>query len=299
MVLLPTEDYPGLQDACATLVTLHLLDSRPLHDTLASLLSQRSKTLNATLTAKSQVGPSLMSPSDSRQATHGKITFSFSQDTATTSLAKPRIREVKESLHNVLTIISQTMHVAREVFDGGSGRSLIKRVLEFIQSDADKNNNIPTELHLTTQALLTNVTSVAHFQLLPQNLQSYKPYVDLTSSSASLRQDQFLNQLNEWFDQSIKLMQGAAERWFRELETVKEVWSVRMASRKWIGTSTLKEGEQAQVLEMVDRICRERVVEIWKLMLKAASGTFQTTLEVSLQLIGSNELEAGVCNFHE
>ncbi|KAF9454107.1 hypothetical protein P691DRAFT_656905 [Macrolepiota fuliginosa MF-IS2] len=279
-----------VEDTCATLVTLHLLDSRPLHDTLASVLSQRSKTLNISLAAKGQLGSSPMA-SNSRRSANGKITFSFSQDTSTSSLVKPRIREVKESLHNAFTIISQTMHVARGVFDGKSGLSLVERVLEFIQSDVEKNIDVPTELHLTTQALLTNVTSTAHFQLLPQNLQSYKPYVDLTSPSASLRQDQFLKQLNEWFNQSTQLLQGAVERWFRELETVREVWSVRVAWKKWVGVSTLAEGERARILSTIDQICRVRIVEIWKSMLKAASGTFETILEVSLRSVNSNELE--------
>ncbi|KAJ3560271.1 hypothetical protein NP233_g10949 [Leucocoprinus birnbaumii] len=279
----------SVEDACATLVTLHLLDSRPLHDTLSSLFLQRTKTLNAALATKSTSGPSSLSPSISRQPANGKIAFSFSQDTSTSSLAKPRIREVKESLYNALTILSQTVHVARGVFGGTSGHALIENVLEFIQSDANRNPSIPTELHLTTQALLTNVTSAAHFQLLPQSLQSYKPYVDLTSSSISLRQDQFLAQLNEWFIQSNKSLEGAAVRWFKELETVKEVWSVRLASRKWISATTLAEQEKARLSAMFDEICRARIVEIWTSMLKGASAAFETTLDVSLRTIASDE----------
>lgn len=270
------------------------MDSRPLHDTLDSAFSQRSKTLSAALAAKNEAGPSIMSPSDPKHSANGRIVFSFSQDTSTSSLARPRIREVKESLYNALTIISQTMHIARGVFDGKSGPSLIERVLEFIQSDVDKSTDFPHELHLTTQTLLTNVTSTAHFQLLPRNLQSYKPYVDLTSSSTSLRQERFLEQLNSWFRQSIKLLQDAVERWFEELETVKEVWSVRIASRKWINVSTLEQGEKAEVLEMVDQICRERVVKIWRSTLKTAAATFETSLEISLRSIGSGELDMGM-----
>jgi hypothetical protein len=185
------------------------------------------------------------------------------------------------------------MNVARGIFDGSSGRALIERVLEFIQSDADKNANIPTELQLTTQTLLLNVTSTAHFQLLPQNLQSYKPYVDLTSSSTSLRREQFLTQLNDWFLQSTKLLQNAIHDWFKELETVKEVWSVRVASRKWTNATTLTEREKMRVSDMVDQICRERIVEIWMSMLKATSATFETTLDVSLRSIGSGEIDTG------
>lgn len=283
----------SIEDTCATLVTLHLLDSRPLHDTLTAVFSQRSKTLTAALAAITLSEPSPLPSSTSRQRANGGIAFSFSQDTSTSTLAKPRIREVKESLHNALTIISQTMYVARGVFDGTSGCALIERVLEFIQSDADKSPSVPTELHLTTQALLINVTSTAHFQLLPQNLQSYKPYVDLTSSSTSLRQEQFLTQLNDWFLQSNKLLQSAVERWFKELETVKEVWNVRFASRRWINASTLADQEKSRLEEMVDKTCSERIAEIWILMLKGASATFEATLDVSLRAIGSGSGDTG------
>lgn len=274
-------------------MTLHLLDSRPLHDTLTAMFSQRTKTLKATLGTKSRVGSSLLSPHNSSGPANG-IAFSFSQESSISTLIKSRIREVKDSLHNALTIISQTVHVARAIFDKNSGPSLIERVLGFIQSDGDKNKDVPLELHLTTQALLTNVTSTAHFQLLPQNLQSYKPYVDLTSSSASLRQGHFLNQLNEYFDESTRLLQGAVEGWFGELETVKEVWNVRTASWKWIYTSMLEKGEKARIMEIVDRICRQRIVEIWELASKAAAGTFETTLDVALRSFDSGQVGIGM-----
>jgi hypothetical protein len=275
------------------LVTLHLLDSLPLHDTLASAFSQRSKTLSNALTAKSEVGPSSASLSELKSPANGSITFSFSQDTLTPAPTKPRIREVKESMYNAFTVISQTMNVAREVFDGKSGLSLIECHLEFIQSDLDKNPNIPHDLQLTTQTLLTSVTSTAHFQLLPRSLQTYKPYVDLTSSSASLRQEYVVEQLNGWFSQSIALFKDAVERWFEELETVQEVWSVRVATRKWVNASTLEDGEKTQVHDMVDQICRRRIVEIWKTASKTAATTFETSLEVSLRSIGSGESDTG------
>lgn len=188
------------------------------------------------------------------------------------------------------------MNVARQIFDGKSGLSLIERHLEFIQSDLDKNANIPHELQLTTQTLLTNVTSTAHFQLLPRGLQTYKPYVDLTSPSASLRQEYIEEQLNGWFHQSMALLKDAVERWFEELEIVKEVWSVRVVTRKWVNTSTLGEGEKMQVLDMVDQKCRRRIVDIWKSASKTAATTFETCLEVSLRSIGSGE--TGMFKFH-
>lgn len=92
------------------------------------------------------------------------------------------------------------------------------------------------------------------------------------------------------------LLKDAVERWFEELEIVKEVWSVRVVTRKWVNTSTLGEGEKMQVLDMVDQKCRRRIVDIWKSASKMAATTFETCLEVSLRSIGSGE--TGMFKFH-
>lgn len=274
-------------------MTLHLLDSRPLHDALTSMFSQRSKTLNLALTTKTTTSSS-SSISILREPADGRVAFSLSQDSALSPLTKPRIREVKESLHSVLSIISETMRIARGVFDGSFGSSLIERVLGCIQSDTDDQCvNIPAELHLTTQALLTNVTSTAHFQLLPQDLRYYKPYVDLSSSLASFGQERFLVQLNDWFLQSINLLQDAVKRWFGDLETVRETLSVRLASRRWITASGLDDQEKLRISVMIDETCKERIIEIWTSMLKEASATFEATLDASLLTIGSCEDDTG------
>jgi len=254
---------------------------------------QRSKTLNLALTTKT-VPSSSPSTSILQQRVDGKITFSLSQDSTLSPPMKPRIREVKESLYHVLSIISETMRDAREVFDGSSGSSLIERVLGSIQSDTENPYaNIPAELHLTTQALLVGVASTAHFQLLPRNLRCYKPYVDLASSSALLGQERFLEQLNDWFHQSINLLQNAVKKWFGDLETVKETLSVRLASKRWIIASALNDPEKLRISVIVDDICQERIIEIWKSISKEASATFEATLNASLLTMSSCEDDTG------
>ena len=254
------------------------------------MFSQRSKTLNLALTTKTVSS----STSVLQQHVDGKFLFSLSQDSALSPPTKPRIREVKESLHHVLSVISETMRDAREVFDGSSGSSLIERVLGSIQSDTDNQYaNIPAELHLTTQALLVGVASTVHFQLLPQSLRCYKPYVDLASSSALLGQERFLVQLSDWFLQSIDLLQDAVKKWFGDLETVKETLSVRLASERWITASTLNDQEKLRISVIVDEICQERIIEIWKSMSKEASATFEAALDTSLLTMSSCEDDTG------
>jgi hypothetical protein len=55
----------------------------------------------------------------------------------------------------------------------------------------------------------------------------------------------------------------------------------------------MDEPEKSQVLEMVDEICRERILEIWTSMLKGASATFEATLDMSLRTVGADDADLG------
>ncbi len=71
-----------------------------------------------------------------------------------------------------------------------------------LQSDSalpPTQNALPAELQLTTQALLMTLPSSTHFMLLPQNLKSYKPYVDLDSSSSRVPPSHLIQKVDDWF----------------------------------------------------------------------------------------------------
>ncbi|TFK36962.1 hypothetical protein BDQ12DRAFT_608918 [Crucibulum laeve] len=265
-------------DTCATLVTLHLLDSRPLSDTLSALLSQRSKLLQSSLSWDGAQAINTMT-SDSRHSNgHARNSASTSTRTST--------REIREAIRKALDTISQTISTARSIFEEtGSQPSLLGLVLESIHSESTDSSKyaeeLPPELHLTTQALLLTVISSAHFHLLPHSIRQYKPYIDLSSSSSSLPQSQFRQRLNEWFQLSTKQMHTSVEKWFIRLQNVKEVWSVRASIRKWVLVSEVHEEEKAQLLDMIDKICHRRVVDIWTVNLSDARQSFKTHLDSS------------------
>ncbi|KAG6814110.1 hypothetical protein H0H92_002105 [Tricholoma furcatifolium] len=275
----------SVEDTCSTLLTLHLLDSRPLMETLSVFLTQRSKTLQTLLLWKYDSD----SAGSQTKKQNGHAAGSGQPASATSSDFRRRpVKEIKEATHAVLDAISETIKTAQRVFqeDAAESRpSLIRRVLEYIQSDSPNSSetqSIPAELCLTTQTLLTTLPSSTHFLILPPDLRSYKPYVDLNSSSSSVQASQFTQKLNDWFQKSTTHLQKAVGGWLAALHNVKELWSVRASTQRWFATSGLQENEAAQIRKLLDELYQRRVVEIWKLRLAESLGSFGERLDSTL-----------------
>lgn len=249
-----------------------------MNETLAALLSQRSKTLQSILTWNSDGGTSINN--NLLHNSNGHATERKSQP-AVTSVP---VREMMQIVKKALNTISQSVCTARSIFrHDASEPSLIGRVLESIQVDSSKpdesSQSLPDELYLSTESLLANLTSSANFQLLPSTIRSYKPYVDLNSSSAFLAQPQFSQKLQTWFQQSSNLWQTCAGGWLTGLQTVKEVWTLRSSIRRWIMASGLKEEELVHLLTITDSLCHERIVRIWAQTLTGAEALFKSRLK--------------------
>ena len=256
---------------------MHLLDSRPLNETLAALLSQRSKTLQSILAWNSDGGTPINN--NLSHNSNGNTTERKSEATVTSV----PVREMTQIVKKALNIISQSVCTARSIFlHEASGPSLIGRVLESIQTDSstpdESSPKLPDELYLSTESLLANLTSSANFQLLPSAIRSYKPFVDLNSSSTFLAQPQFFQKVQTWFQQSSNLWQTCTGSWLTGLQTVKEVWTLRSSIRRWIMTSGLKEEEIIHLLSTTDSLCHERIVRIWIQALTGAEALFKTRL---------------------
>ena len=285
------------KDSCAILLTLHLLDSRSLMETFSVFLAQRSKTLHIFLgkhpESVGRTDSHHTSPSDPQTNGHPP------EYNAKVKSPKRRIREVRQSAEVALDTISRTLKTARDIFQNTapSRHSMISGVLEYIQSDTSNNtavvHELPAELLLTTQTLLTTLPSSTHFLLLPPNLRSYKPFVDLSSSSSSIPQERFGSKLEEWFGQALKKLEATMKNWFSELESVQEVWNVRWWIRKWVATtSKLEAHEQIYLKNLVDGVSKHRMVVIWKAILADAATNFQTKMESSMSLMDGSDANA-------
>ncbi|KNZ76990.1 Conserved oligomeric Golgi complex subunit 1 [Termitomyces sp. J132] len=268
------------EDTCATLLTLHLLDSRPLTESLSVFLAQRSKTLHSSLAWKYD--------SDSADVLttkpNGHAPGPTQPNTISLDFRRRPVKEIKQATHTALDVISRTVKAARTVFQENDScqPSLIRRVLEHIQSDSPVPQVHSTDLYLTTQSLLTTLPSSTHLLLLPPDLRSYKPYVDLVSSSSSVHPSQFAQKLDEWFQASISNFQKAVSRWFADLHSVKELWSVRASALRWTLASKLETNEISEMTKIFDESCRQRVVEIWRLRLAGSIDSFGQRLDSTL-----------------
>ncbi|THH13587.1 hypothetical protein EW146_g6653 [Bondarzewia mesenterica] len=259
------------QDICSILLTLHLLESRPLTDTLTVFLFQRSKGLQASFSRTLKVpsnGQSSRLPNGSAHARPRKVVT----------------REVRESIEAVLEIIAMTVGAARDIFrDEGFDRpSLMGRVLDFIQSESPTPNgsSLPPELQMSTQNLLGTLPSGSQHLVLPPSIRSYKPYIDLDSSSSSVSQAQLSDRLREWFHKAVHELQSAAEKWFLDLQTLREVWAIRTWVRNWINDSAhLEETEQTILKSAIDVLVGKQAAEIWRSALNDMEHAFRTKLD--------------------
>lgn len=270
-----------LQDVCSILLTLHLLESRPLIDVLTIFLTQRARNLQSTLSRSPKSAPNGSLPNGS----------------ALPKSKKAIVREVREGLETVLEAIASTVGVARAVFSNKSkdSPSLMSRILFFIQSDVPVlDASLPTELQMSTQHLLSTLPSASHFALLPSSIRSYRPYVDLTSATSSVPPAQLALQLGEWFSKAVTSLQNAAEGWFTDLRTLKEVWAVRLWFDEWLGGKELEDGEKRGLAEVVDGVAHGQAVKILRRVLGDVQNCFHDELRDALSQLRDGASHLGM-----
>ncbi|KAH9937287.1 uncharacterized protein B0H18DRAFT_969951 [Fomitopsis serialis] len=272
------EHSASSEEICATLLTLHILESRPLAETLSIFLTQRSKTLTTAL-------------SHSQELANGHASI-VPGDGKTTSIRarKAILREVKRNLQNALDSISHTLRAAREIFaDGTSGESgMMQLALQYIQEEKT-SPSLPTDLQLTTQTLLNSLPSSAHFSLLPSAIRSYKPYIGAAAASPSVAHGLLQQKLGDWFSRSVEAVQVAASKWLSGLESVREVWDLRMSSFTIASKlDGVEPHEKSRIREMLDTLCQQQTVFVWRSALSLAESTFHERLTSALQALKSH-----------
>ncbi|PIL31763.1 hypothetical protein GSI_06467 [Ganoderma sinense ZZ0214-1] len=259
---------PG--EVCATLLTLHLLESRPLPETLSIYLAQRTKTLSGLLARNA-------STSGNGSATDAKSTGKVSH--------RPRkvvLRETKQKTEALLDAISRTVSTARFMFadDGSATSCLMKQALQFFQAPSEEDPGLlPQELRLTTQTLLTTLPSSNHFLLLPQSIQMYKPYIDGASVMTSTLQSQLREKLEDWFRKLIQDVRGVFADWFASLETVREMWGVRDSLLTWLkNTEGLDSSERQELESIINTASQIQATCVWKGELEGLETMFRNAV---------------------
>ncbi|GJE85819.1 vacuolar protein sorting-associated family 51 protein [Phanerochaete sordida] len=263
-------------EVCAILFALHLLESRPFAEALNTFLSQRSRSLTTALSRHKE-----RIPNGNGSAPELSRLESRSTDSQT---SKAELRDVRQKSKAVLDIVSRTLGSARAVFLGDANEPpLMQRVITHIHAPVpSSSDDLPSEVRVTSQTLLSSLPSSNHFLLLPEAIKGYKPYLDADSLSQE-KQARFSSSLVDWFEGARENLRTAMTSWFANLATVRELWETRALCRKSIRTSQGLNAEEKGLLNgTVDAICRARAEQIWKSMLTSTDVAFREHLDSAL-----------------
>ncbi len=193
------------------------------------------------------------------------------------------------------------MPIRIDIFDNEAPtRSMMHNVLKFMQPDSDESAGsavLPSELCLSTLSVLATLPSPIQLQLLPPNLKTYKPYVDLGSSFSMISQVDLSTKLDKWLAESIIKMKSSFQPWLEQLQSVKDVWSIKISVRKWISSSQTKPKEALLILNALDDHFRQRILELWKIGLQNAHEMFSAELKSVIVTIGEGKEDNSIGAF--
>ncbi|KAG9019493.1 hypothetical protein FRB90_001565 [Tulasnella sp. 427] len=248
--------------AAETLMSILLLDSLPLSDTLSLFLSQRTKTLqsvysshrplvagdrspaisknrrkNQELAASLLRSPNLQPTSLSQTASpvemapnlSFRLTGLTADPEAEKALAGRRrrakaLKQVRNSLRRSVDILAATLGAIREIYGGGSrAKPLIEELLENAASPSSSDSPIA----INTMSLLKSLpSSTLLIRYLPPSIQSYAPFIDTTSPSSQLSTSAVTAVSSEWHRTSLRSLEDKVSEWLQDLDAISEVWSL-------------------------------------------------------------------------
>ncbi|OSD03253.1 hypothetical protein PYCCODRAFT_1409591 [Trametes coccinea BRFM310] len=258
---------PG--EVCATLLTLHLLESRPLPETLSIYLAQRTKTLSALLTRTASTSAN-GSAGDTKP--NGRVS------------SRPRktvVKETKQRAETVLDLVSRTVGTARLIFTNTSNDSapILKRALAFFQAPTDTPGNLPPELQLSTLILLSSLPSASQLLLLPPSIRAYKPYVDGAPLATPELHTQVREKLQGWLKRAVQELREALTDWFAPLESVRDVWDVHSALLRWLEQAEgLESPERGELESIIDGVALQQAAAVWKTALNRLELSFRDSI---------------------
>ncbi|KAH8099342.1 hypothetical protein BXZ70DRAFT_1030293 [Cristinia sonorae] len=270
-------------DTCAALLTLHLLESRPLPVTATIFLTQRTRALTTLLNR-------------SRGSANGSAPEVSSSTSSLPQSSKATVRSVRQRAEAALQIVSQTIGIVRIIFlgDESSSTSLVSEVLTFISTETPPPEWVPQELRLTTQTLLLSLPSSSHYGLLPSNIKGYKPYIDDASITSSTIRSQVEEQMRDWSRDALHDLEKAVDLWLAELKSIRDVWQLRSYLRSWVNSvEGLIPEEKLQLGQTVNNWCLKRTRQIWRTEIDATKSAFRSTLSATL-VSGRDDLSASL-----
>lgn len=256
------------QTICTTLLSLHLLNSQPLTETLSTLLSQRSRVLDSSL--NNQLHASPVTSEEKPKAPSKRKVF---------------VNNLQKTLLDVVEVICGTMCIARDVFqmDEDLSHSMIEQYLEDFQSSD------PSKPLVTTSSLISTLPSSAHLLVLPRTILTYKPYINSTSPSTRVDPLVLDSKLSSWFEIALESFGGKILVWLRELVNINEVWSTRTKILDRLKTARrLKESEKISLQDVINNGVRVRIIQLLNLGLENLENIVQRSLQKILKTVKDN-----------
>ncbi|KZT61526.1 hypothetical protein CALCODRAFT_364531 [Calocera cornea HHB12733] len=306
-----------------TLITILLLDTLPLSDTLSLFLSQRSRALSVQLTNDT---PILETEPDAEPSTPGL-------GIASQPVAFRRVeivQQVKNAASAALELISGTLGMVRDVFGAEDGQTmpLIEEMMDNIQSADDGDGSALTPIspgaplgsismsilsplprneslkplasksQLTTPLMLRSFPSAQLLlRFLPSAIQSFKPYIDTSSPLNHLQPTALRQKTREWFNACITTLEEHSKRWMEVLDSIKEIWDVRKFVMDRIAKDEqFREEDRRGLRAWIERSSKARATEVWKARLESLEEAAELELERATKLIraGAQDSQADV-----
>lgn len=263
------------QETLDAIISLVLLDSLSLGDTLSIYLSQRGKAVQTFFSSSHLY---------SKRLNHSK-TFSGSQgvdkgrDIEATVDGKRKHRDARQALYHAIDLLSDTIHTARTIYAReSSGLSLIEARLTRMQTEGN--------VELSTERVLSGLPSASLLALyLPPSIKSYTPYINSSATSFQLP-DSFLSaQLGKWFHHNVDGLAMKIKEWIEPLDTAAEVDRVRSTSAKTSLLQSLRKDEESYLVACIDQECGRRIIELWKDAFITLSREFEASLSNAVKMI--------------
>ncbi|KAG8864943.1 hypothetical protein FRB96_003531 [Tulasnella sp. 330] len=314
-----------------TLLSILLLDSLPISETLSLFLSQRTKTLQAVYTGIENA-PQTPAISKSRRKNQelaasllrspylpstpimgdsvNEISFRFPPDAFGAangehfiSRRKDKVvKRVRQSLKRVVNLLGTTVAAVREIFAGSKGPPLIAELLNSITTGSTSRTSGKQEPHsniLDTPFLLSTLpSSTLLVRYLPASIQSYAPYIDTDSPSSQLPPASVTSATSSWFTASLQSLEGRLSTWLQDLDDLRHVWSVwtslqfgHLPDGSKSSMDLFTEKERHDLQSLVQQVCMRRVREVWRDKLAEIEGATVREVQRCIDVMKTDEAE--------
>lgn len=260
-----------------SLLSLHLLDSVPLPDTLNMLLKQRLRSLTTPV-------PGLHGVEKNTKIPNGKPAEKNRRKT---------ILNTWEVSQRAIRVVVWTLSACRRIYGRTGGElSMIEQALLFVH-DESKATSLPPSLRFNTSSLISSLPSFTHFQYLPSNVQAYKPYVDVNSPASTIPQGLLAEKLKSWFKESSTSLKSIINSSLEELDSVQDVWELRTLSLDLLKVSDgLVDNEFSALRKLIEGACYTRAQIIWKAALHSLEEIFHNTVQQLYRIVCQDDSQS-------